>query len=802
MDQRAEKDIGIFKEKGIVFHSIKNELYEKQEGDKVVIKKKPTNMPNYKDIVLEKKYNRKLNGTIIPLGESYDLIGVDVDNKGDTLEKFDVIRKDNKAKSTLTLETVNGGYHYYYRLRKHQREGLKDFRSKNDAIFGLKIDIKYNNQIFFGPSIFNFKGKKYRYRIVDDSDPIYLPTFIYNELLKNISVKKEVKEVKQVKKEVKQEVKQVEKDMSDLIKFLDCLDVKRFDEYESWLKIGAIIFNEGGSYELFDRYSKLSKKYDKNGCIEKWNEYKKHKGTKLKIGTIVKWAVEDNPEKCKEHFKNDINPKIRSAIKSYWDDDSLCEIFYMSNPNNIMYDEDIKKWYILNHYNIWQIETDLELINMISGTLPNLLKKQYIKIISEDVFDDDIHKKFGKLMKYCGSIKTQTNLVNRLKSMYKKEKLQEKMDSVNDYLFAFKNGVYDLQNFVFRLPEPKEYISRTCDYKYVPVEKVNEKKIEWIHNIIYNMFENDEIKDYVLTTIAQCLCGVLTNEEFYIWRGQGRNGKGVLRDLIKITFSVYFDAMEIDNLDKTKSGSSSAADLNMAEKRYARIVFTTEPDSAMQLKTNKIAQWTGGDPVQCRFLYKGLFTYVPKWKLFIQSNYDLLFPGKNIKAFTERTNLVRFPYSFVSDKVTEYERQIDPTIKEKLKDKDYKIAFFHILLKYYKQYVENCKKISKPQNVKEETEMLFITADPFSEFYKAAIKKIDDTSKYIKSSDLYKSFKLYNQKHDMENIKLNQSEFKACLIEKGLRPSILSGCVVWRNIMYTDNFISEMNKTDSMDLLV
>lgn len=50
--------------------------------------------------------------------------------------------------------------------------------------------------------------------------------------------------------------------------------------------------------------------------------------------------------------------------------------------------------------------------------------------------------------------------------MCRKRNIYEKLDTINPYLFGFKNGVYDLKNKTFRLPTPEEYISCTCKYKY------------------------------------------------------------------------------------------------------------------------------------------------------------------------------------------------------------------------------------------------------------------------------------------------------------------------------------------------
>eukprot|EP01133_Synstelium_polycarpum_P013627 gene13627-16043_t len=96
------------------------------------------------------------------------------------------------------------------------------------------------------------------------------------------------------------------------------------------------------------------------------------------------------------------------------------------------------------------------------------------------------------------------------------------------------------------------------------------------------MFENKEDTKYVLTTIAQSLSGnnVALNHKFYIWKGIGRNGKGIMRDFIQRTFGSYYDPMPIEYLNKSKHGeSATAADEAIASKKNCRIVKDFEHDA-------------------------------------------------------------------------------------------------------------------------------------------------------------------------------------------------------------------------------
>jgi phage/plasmid-associated DNA primase len=86
---------------------------------------------------------------------------------------------------------------------------------------------------------------------------------------------------------------------------------------------------------------------------------------------------------------------------------------------------------------------------------------------------------------------------------------------------------------------------------------------------------------------------------------------------------------------QNKTGqSATATDEIIALKKNCRLVFVTEPDSAIEIKTSQIASWTGGDPIQCRENYKHSFNFVPEFKLFLRTNSDLSFSESNTVAMT------------------------------------------------------------------------------------------------------------------------------------------------------------------------
>jgi hypothetical protein len=179
----------ILKKYCIVFHSININLSWDEKEEK--LKKKPIGMPSYKDKAISCDFNAAKNGLIIPLGKRYcNLIGVDVDNKNDTIDFFNDLAKENDFDlNTLSVKTINDGMHYYFKLNKTQMKGLDEFMSSTALCFTTpdqqrNIDVKYTNQVFFGPSYLNHDKKVYKYKVQNDTEPIILPDYLYDEIHK------------------------------------------------------------------------------------------------------------------------------------------------------------------------------------------------------------------------------------------------------------------------------------------------------------------------------------------------------------------------------------------------------------------------------------------------------------------------------------------------------------------------------------------------------------------------------------------------------------------------------------------
>jgi hypothetical protein len=96
-----------------------------------------------------------------------------------------------------------------------------------------------------------------------------------------------------------------EKDTNQLSDLLNLLNDSRADDYQDWLSIAFALKNSEQDYQLFDTFSKRSKKYNSKDCLHFWKsiEQKNTTNKPITLGTIHYFAKKDNPIKYNDYIQ-------------------------------------------------------------------------------------------------------------------------------------------------------------------------------------------------------------------------------------------------------------------------------------------------------------------------------------------------------------------------------------------------------------------------------------------------------------------------------------------------------------------
>ena len=597
-----------------------------------------------------------------------------------------------------------------------------------------------------------------------------------------------------------------------------CLSEKRSDGFDSWIKLGILLHNV--DYSLLDTwisFSKKSPKYKEGECQEKWdrlpvtnNKKTNTVNPELGIGSLVQWAKEDNFEEYKKirakYFTTVENNSCLEKLLYKSQDGAhtdLANVIYryfngfgLSEENRFMcYNISKKLWceYKANHHK-WIEDTednaghcirqtfDTEIYKLYVIDYMNILQKKHEKAIQDD--DEQQQKRIEedkiKIMKLTKQLKITSfrdTLLKECSNKFHLKDCRELLDTNLD-LLGFTNGVYDLENGVFREGRPSDFISLSTNLEYSEYTHNSPEIIE-LKKIISQILPIEPVREYFLQILSSCLSGKQYFEKFFVLTGSGSNGKSKLIDLIQNALGNYYHQMNVSALC-SRRGASAAADPELAMLRGRRFVAFQEP-SKEPINVGKLKEWTGGDTIQCRELYKGPIKFKSQAKWFLICN-DIPDVPSDDDGTWRRLTVINFPSKFIprsemTGRDFEFERINNMNDKlEELKE-----AFIWLLLEYFKEFKELMKStgLSEPAEIIESTNNERKKNNPIKQF-------IDDRIVYSPNkSDKFNITEIYNV-------------FRGYMTDSGHNPKLLPKRTEFQqkfNIEYVNIIKKKFNKT-------
>ena len=361
--------------------------------------------------------------------------------------------------------------------------------------------------------------------------------------------------------------------------FDECYTDIRFTDYDYWSSVGMALKNIYGlsSFELFDYFSSKGNNYDGvDKTYEKFQsfgeDFEHYKGT----GTLYHYAIEDNLEAFKKIVYGDkfifSETHVAKKIRELAGD---CFV-YIKNGYT----------YQLYCYNGTYWEQDSVLLRkFISDTVYNHYFKQ-INILYKT------HKDYNKYIRIISNL-NKLSFKNSVIETYKEFGTRNIHFDSKWWLLGFNNMVYDLQTSSFRKYKKNDYVSITTGYDW---RYPTSLELDTINNIIASIMPDDKVR----LLYKHILCTSLEGrplEKFIIFNAPGRNGKGLIDDmLIKALGSYAFCANNSILFETSKTGSNPEK-ANMHKKR---LVIFKEPPSKKKFENSVIKELSGGGSFSAR----------------------------------------------------------------------------------------------------------------------------------------------------------------------------------------------------------
>ena len=679
---------------------------------------------------------------------------------------------------TLSCRTPTGGYHYVFKLTEQQQEILGDEKFGSELqLFDVDIDVLYNTGRFImcGAYWNNNMRNQGVYLIKDFCDPVIIPDILFDEIVirKDKLSKPRPQKCPITKINNSSKTVHCKQNNNDVIKqqkicmLTEYLPEEYLNNYTKWFQIMTIYYNEGMSFELFDEWSKASNKYDMKQNKKEWNKLRKERKKKATLMTLKNIIKNINPEGYREvidKFNDELLEEV--YISKEITDDFFAKLFYNWYPNKFVCEvsEKHERWYSLNEYNIYCKEginlqparqiLCKDFINKINIDLNKRIEnlKQYYEQTKEKTKkkSEILNEKIAKLNKLCGKMRKvigtehrKSNIINSIKKFYMQKDIAKRFDTINPYVFAFTNGVWDLKKKCLRKAKPEELILTTTGYPY---QKPKQEYVDHVYSILKSIIENEEELEFLLKSLSTCLIGENLLELYYVWIGlDGRNGKGLIKELMKTTFGDdhYFGTIDVNYFIESKYGNDTdKATPQLAQVKSARVVFVNEMKGIINLRSEFLKKITGRDEIKARCMRENGCHYVAQYKLIFSSNDKPKFDASE-GALVERLRIVMFRNRFVINPKSKNERKIIPNLKTEIsKDPEYRYAFLQILLNYYDKFERENKlcEIPIPKKLDKELNVYIKENDTVKQFIDTYIDITSDKKDRIGAANLFGKF--------------------------------------------------------------
>jgi P4 family phage/plasmid primase-like protien len=557
----------------------------------------------------------------------------------------------------------------------------------------------------------------------------------------------------------------------DEIKHLvSLLSKKRADDYRNWISVGYCLRNLSGRYtpqlllEDWINFSKKSAKFKAGECEKEWTKMKFIENGGIGVGSLYKWAKEDNPEGIRQMKRKNINNYIVKSISKTTQD--VAEVVYQMYKHDYVCTSEKGEWFEFKGHRWHQADKGISLKSKIGTEV----LEEYIRVIHQYNADATKTQVQDQKVQCIVKAKLLIEITYLLRDITFKEKLMKELAirfhdnkflsylDTNPDLIGFENGVFDLTAIgtkdEFRAGRPEDYLSFSTGNDYVVYDS-DDPILIGVDDFLNKVLPKPAVRSYTMRLFSSFLDGHNRSEKIHVFTGSGGNGKSKLIELFRLATGPYSFTLPISLLTG-KRAASNAANPELARGKGCRFGAFQEPGPGEKINVGLMKELTGGDTITARGLYKDPVDFKPQFKLVASCNEIPEVPPDD-EATWRRLRIIDFCMKFVynPDPANPYQSMRDDDLSTKLAL--WREAFMQILLDYYRAFKRDGFKLyvpDRPPAVGEEIDappdVLIATnkykkeINVYESFMDEELTKFNDdegAGECIKLNDLYSAFK-------------------------------------------------------------
>jgi phage/plasmid-associated DNA primase len=488
-------------------------------------------------------------------------------------------------------------------------------------------------------------------------------------------------------------------------------------------------------------WSMKSDRYTESGFDSAWEQYPVDLITAGE-GTIRYYAKLSNPTEYKKMT-------VKESVLTYKTEDDFANLFWQLKGDCCIYADGVKYIYFKN---AWREVHELDILrHFINTTL-----KEYFHSLLE-IYKDN-QDAYRKILDFLDGIVGKSHWIANITKQFTDRLVGEQIDQEDvfdkkPHIFAFKNIGFDLNTRKEYKVQKEDYITQNTNNEYI---EPSQDDVNTIDKLFTQIFPDTEVRKCYLSVLFISMTGEHP-ENLFLANGCGRNGKGLINELMFELMGDYAYKLSIDVL--TKEMKRTGANPELANVHKKRLTLANEPEDNVKLLMGIIKELTGGNETTARALYSNRTKTLLHLLLLVECNKKPLIAGRIDTSVLERIVDIPFEACFVSN-----QEDVDESKYIYLKNTEYKTESWR--KKHYSalfRYLLNNApaKLYIPDRIKNLSKQYVLGSD---EMYGWVMENYEtaDNTEFVKLKDvfdLYKASDLYSNLTKLEKRNLNKNAF-------------------------------------------
>ncbi|KAA0178189.1 hypothetical protein FNF27_00043 [Cafeteria roenbergensis] len=518
-------------------------------------------------------------------------------------------------------------------------------------------------------------------------------------------------------------------------------------KYDQWFRIGCICASvSDGSDEglaIWANKSRQAKGYERTEDDVYAKKWATIKPGEVNLGTLYKILSSCRVKKeairavtlqhCGNHLS--LGTEFHNMVEE-WNDHNIAMCFKAHCKTQFKFSL-ASGWWRLTDNNTWH--NDGMAPHFIRTALLETLHPMFEQAIIEAKKDNN--SELATILKAhrrnLGNNKMIKGIYEFLSEYLADLDIDAKIDA-NPNLTAFDDCLYDCEADAFRPITADDYISTTCGYafgEYKHSEETRAELLELLGGILGSSL------DYFLLTQSAALCATKFMSDFYIWVGNGGNGKGVINEFLMLVFGKS-GAPAPPGLFHKVLDSKNPELLKLRNKRYVSIPDSEPERDGTASRLGGLVKLLDGDEILVRDNYARSTDMVSMKATFVFNILCNDVPEVGTDGgIQRRMKVIPFPYKFVDEPTLPHEKPKDPTLKRRLSDNDkYKKEMFILLAEKYQELVSKRYTVAVPESVMTATRDVEEENNPVKTWFLAKYDITGDDAHRASIRDLHDAY--------------------------------------------------------------